>query len=98
MDTTNPGREVLKGESLDQRKGEILGIAGLMGSGRTELVSTLFGDYDRVVKGRIELDGKEIAIGFARDTMSHGISLVPEERKRPGLVLMPTHLQDMSVP
>jgi len=76
MDPANPGREVLKGVSLDLRKGEILGIAGLMGSGRTELVSTLFGEYARVVKGRIELDGKEIAIGSAREAMSHGISLV----------------------
>jgi D-xylose transport system ATP-binding protein len=89
---------VLKGVSLDLRKGEILGIAGLMGSGRTELVSTLFGEYARVVKGRIELDGKEIAIGSARDAMSHGISLVPEDRKRLGLVLMQTILQNMSLP
>jgi len=98
MDPANPGREVLKGVSLDLRKGEILGIAGLMGSGRTELVSTLFGEYARVVKGRIELDGKEIAIGSARDAMSHGISLVPEDRKRLGLVLMQTILQNMSLP
>src|SRR2546422_5504872 len=98
MDPANPGREVLKGVSLDLRKGEILGIAGLMGSGRTELVSTLFGEYARVVKGRIELDGKEIAIGSARDAMSHGISLVPEDRERLGLVLMQTILQNMSLP
>jgi D-xylose transport system ATP-binding protein len=97
-DPANPGKEVLKGVSLDLRKGEILGIAGLMGSGRTELVSTLFGEYARVTKGRIELDGKEIAIGSARDAMSHRIGLVPEDRKRLGLVLIQTILQNMSLP
>jgi D-xylose transport system ATP-binding protein len=98
MDPADPDREVLKGVSLDLRKGEILGIAGLMGSGRTELVSTLFGEYARVVKGRIELDGEEISIKSARDAMAHGIGLVPEDRKRLGLVLMQTILQNMSLP
>ena len=98
IDPLDPDREVLKGVSLDLRKGEILGIAGLMGSGRTELVSTLFGEYARVVEGRIELDGKEIAIRNARDAMSHRIGLVPEDRKRMGLVLIQTILQNMSLP
>jgi D-xylose transport system ATP-binding protein len=98
LDPANPAKEVLRGVSLDVRKGEILGIAGLMGSGRTELVSTLFGEYARVVKGRIVLDGEEIVIRSAREAMSHGISLVPEDRKRMGLVLMQTILQNMSLP
>lgn len=97
-DPADPGREVLKGVSLDLRKGEILGIAGLMGSGRTELVSTLFGEYARVTRGRIELDGKEIAIRNARDAMSHRIGLVPEDRKRLGLILIQTILKNMSLP
>jgi D-xylose transport system ATP-binding protein len=98
LDPANPAKEVLKGVSLEVRKGEILGIAGLMGSGRTELVTTLFGEYARVTKGRILLDGKEIVIGSARDAMKHGISLVPEDRKRMGLVLIQTILQNMSLP
>jgi D-xylose transport system ATP-binding protein len=97
-DPGNPRREVLKGVSLELRKGEILGIAGLMGSGRTELVSTLFGEYARVVKGRIELDGEEIQVGSAREAMAHRISLVPEDRKRMGLVLPQTILENMSLP
>jgi len=97
-DPDNPGKEVLKGVSLDVRKGEILGIAGLMGSGRTELVSTLFGEYAHVVKGRIVLDGREIVLRSARDAMRHGISLVPEDRKRMGLVLIQSILQNMSLP
>ncbi len=97
-DPSHPGKEVLAGVSFDLRKGEILGIAGLMGSGRTELVSTLFGEYARIVQGRIELDGKEIVIGSARDAMAHGIGLVPEDRKRLGLVLGQSILQNMSLP
>ncbi len=97
-DPVNPRREVLKGVSLELRKGEILGIAGLMGSGRTELVSTLFGEYGRVVKGRIELDGKEIAVKSAREAMAHRIGLVPEDRKRLGLVLIQSIQQNMSLP
>ena len=98
---TDPGdssREVVKGASFELRKGEILGIAGLMGSGRTELVTTIFGEYGLVTAGRMTLDGEEIKIGSAREAMSKGISLVPEDRKRLGLVLIQTILQNISLP
>jgi len=72
---------VVKGVDFELRKGEILGIAGLMGSGRTELVTTLFGEYGEITAGTIRLDGQEIQIGSARQAMNHGISLVPEDRK-----------------
>ena len=55
-------REVLKGVSFNLRKGEILGIAGLMGSGRTELVMTIFGEYAKITQGKIKLEGREITI------------------------------------
>jgi len=97
-DPRDSGREVVKGVSFDLRRGEILGIAGLMGSGRTELVTTIFGEYGLVTAGKISLDGKEITIGSAREAMSHGISLVPEDRKGQGLVLMQTILQNISLP
>jgi len=97
-DPGNPAREVLKGVDFDLRKGEILGIAGLMGSGRTELVTTLFGEYGHLTAGAIHLDGKKIQIGSAREAMSYGISLVPEDRKGQGLVLAQTILQNISLP
>ncbi len=87
-----------QGVDFDLRKGEILGIAGLMGSGRTELVTTLFGEYGLITAGKIILDGKEITIGSAREAMANGISLVPEDRKRLGLVLIQTILQNISLP
>jgi D-xylose transport system ATP-binding protein len=97
-DPLDPSREVLKGVDLELRKGEILGIAGLMGSGRTELVTTIFGEYATVTGGAMELDGEELRIASAREAMSKGISLVPEDRKRQGLVLIQTILQNISLP
>ncbi len=92
------GREVLKGVSFNLRKGEILGIAGLMGSGRTELVMTLFGEYAKVTQGTMKLNGQEIKISNGNDAMRKGISLVPEDRKRHGLVLMQSILKNISLP
>jgi D-xylose transport system ATP-binding protein len=86
----NKGREVLKGVSFDLRKGEILGIAGLMGSGRTELVMTIFGEYGKITR--------EIKINNGHDAMQNGISLVPEDRKRHGLVLIQSILKNITLP
>ncbi len=91
-------REVLKGVSLTLRKGEILGIAGLMGSGRTELVMTIFGEFAKITQGVLILGGHEIKIKNSHSAMEHGISLVPEDRKRHGLVLMQTILKNISLP
>jgi D-xylose transport system ATP-binding protein len=68
-----------------------------MGSGRTELVMTLFGEYAKVNRGKIKLDGREITIRNSRDAMRHGISLVPEDRKRHGLVLIQSILRNISL-
>jgi D-xylose transport system ATP-binding protein len=95
---TDKGREVLKGVTFDLRKGEILGIAGLMGSGRTELVMTIFGEYAKVTKGTMKIEGHEIKINNGNEAMKLGISLVPEDRKRHGLVLMQSILKNISLP
>jgi D-xylose transport system ATP-binding protein len=92
------GKEVLKGVNFDLRKGEILGIAGLMGSGRTELVMTIFGEYGKVTRGSMKLFGKEITIANGHSAMEHGISLVPEDRKRHGLILIQSILKNISLP
>ena len=89
--------EILKGVSFNLRQGEILGIAGLMGSGRTELVMTLFGEYGKVTQGKVKMEGKEIQIHSSRAAVQHGISLVPEDRKRHGLVLMQSILRNISL-
>lgn len=94
----NKARDILKGVTFDLRKGEILGIAGLMGSGRTELVMTLFGEYGKVKEGSVKLDGQELNIKSSNDAMKSGISLVPEDRKRHGLVLIQSILKNISLP
>ena len=68
------------------RHGEILGLAGLVGSGRTELARAVFG-IDRRLGGSDPLDGEPVAIAAPRDAIDRGIYLVPEDRKRSGLLL-----------
>jgi D-xylose transport system ATP-binding protein len=97
-DPNNANRKILDGISFNVRKGEILGIAGLMGSGRTELVLTLFGEYAKITKGQIRLDGKPIEPKSARQAIDSGLSLVPEDRKRMGLVLIQSILKNISLP
>ena len=79
VDPNETSRKVLEGVTFDLRRGEILGIAGLMGSGRTELVTTIFGEYGKITGGSIKLEGQELHIHNARDAMHKGISLVPED-------------------
>jgi D-xylose transport system ATP-binding protein len=89
---------VIKNVSFDLRKGEILGIAGLMGSGRTELVTAIFGEYGKRISGEIFLEGKIVKIRSARDAMKYGIGLVPEDRKKMGLVLIQEVFKNISLP
>ncbi|HET6436884.1 MAG TPA: sugar ABC transporter ATP-binding protein, partial [Anaeromyxobacter sp.] len=95
--TALPGAEKLRVEGLTRhgvcrdvsfsvRRGEILGVAGLVGAGRTEIVELIFGSRRRDA-GKIFVDGKEVNVRSPRDAVQRGIALIPEERKRQGLVL-----------
>jgi ribose transport system ATP-binding protein len=79
-------KEVLHDISFDLHAGEVLGIAGLLGSGRTELVRAIFG-RDPVDGGEIRVNGKQITDPSPVKMKAHGIGLTPEDRKRQGLVL-----------
>ncbi len=96
--TEHAGRKAVDDVSFSLRKGEILGIAGLMGSGRSELVLSIFGEYGRKQTGTIILEGKPVKIKSAKEAMSNGISLVPEDRKRLGLVVDQSILKNISLP
>jgi ABC-type sugar transport system ATPase subunit len=72
--------------SFELREGEILGLAGLVGSGRTEVANVLFGTQP-YQSGEIRIDGKTVRIGSATEAIRHGVALVPEERRAQGLVL-----------
>ncbi len=83
--------------SLHARPGEILGLAGLVGSGRTSLARALFG-IEPALGGGILLDGKPVRIGSPRDAIAQGVYLVPEDRKLSGLVLDMSIAQNVTLP
>jgi D-xylose transport system ATP-binding protein len=87
-DPANPGRFVVKDVSFEVKKGEILGIGGLMGAGRTALLSSLFGAARGRMEGRIVVNGIErTPFASPREAIAEGIALVSEDRKKYGLVL-----------
>ncbi|ROR72399.1 multiple monosaccharide ABC transporter ATP-binding protein [Bogoriella caseilytica] len=89
MHPTQAGRVVVENASLHVRAGEIVGIAGLMGAGRTELAMSLFGQsYGRYTGGRAYLRGKEIQSRSVAEAISHGLAYVSEDRKKYGLNLI----------
>lgn len=84
-----PDRQVIQDVSLHIRSGEIVGIAGLMGAGRTELAMSLFGKaYGTKISGTILKHGKELKIPTITKAIEHGIAYVTEDRKHYGLILM----------
>lgn len=76
----------VKDVSFSLRRGEVLGIAGLVGAGRTEAVQCLCGVWPGRREGEIFIDGKPVAIGNCPQAIAHGIVMVPEDRKRDGIV------------
>ncbi len=81
------GKKVIDDVSFVLRKGEILGISGLMGAGRTELFTSLFGGYKGKKQGTVFIDGKETIIRNPADAIKVGMAYVSEDRKKYGLVL-----------
>lgn len=83
--------------SLTLHKGEILGFAGLVGAGRSELWNAVFG-ADKILSGEILLDGKPVDLKTPRDAVANGIALCPEDRKEQGLVLHQTVCNNVTIP
>ena len=103
-----PGKELLRVErltgagkfrdvSLTLREGEIVGLAGLVGAGRSEFAHAVFG-LDAPTSGSVFVDGKPAAIRVPKDAIRLGLGLVPEDRKRQGLVLGESGLHNTSLP
>lgn len=86
-DAEQRGRKVIDNVSFQVRKGEIVGIAGLMGAGRTELVMSLFGAYPGRKEGEVEIQGRKVQIRDTEAAIRHGLALVSEDRKKYGVVL-----------
>ena len=81
-------RKVVDDVSIKVHKGEVVGISGLMGAGRTELAKSIFGkSYGSHISGTLLLDGKEVNLKNAKDAIKHKIAYVTEDRKGDGLIL-----------
>ena len=99
-DPANPGRLVLDGVSFAVRAGEVLGIVGLMGSGRTALVSSLFGLARGAVSGTLRVPGRSSRKPFRNpaEAIGAGLVLAGEDRKRHGLVAGASVLENLTLP
>ncbi|GKU25754.1 multiple monosaccharide ABC transporter ATP-binding protein [Clostridium folliculivorans] len=84
-----PQRKVIKDMNIKVKKGEIVGLSGLMGAGRTEFAMSIFGKaYGTHITGKIFKDGKEITVNSIRQAIEHGIAYTTEDRKTAGLNLI----------
>ncbi len=82
--------------NMNLHRGEILGIIGLVGAGRTELMASIFG-LDKADSGILKIDGKEVDIKTVQDAIEHGIALVPENRLTEGLFLQKSIKENINV-
>ena len=91
------GEKHVKNASFNAYKGEILGIAGLMGAGRTELVTGIFGGFPKESSGDVHLEGERLGLKSPKAAIDRGIGLVTEDRKAMGLVLGQSVLHNMMI-
>lgn len=92
----NPGVDLVSGVSFDLRPGEILGLAGLMGAGRTELMESLFGLGAAPKRGQAEIEGKPYSPSDPGRAVARGLALVPEDRRRHGFLPTKSILENIT--
>lgn len=96
-DLDNPEKNIVKDVSFAVRKGEVLGIAGLMGAGRSELLMSLFGAWQGRTSGDVFVESRKVSINSPSEAIKNGIGFVTEDRKRLGLILEQTILDNMTL-
>ncbi|MCB1022914.1 MAG: xylose ABC transporter ATP-binding protein [Acidobacteria bacterium] len=96
-DPINSNKKLVDNVSFSVKKGEVLGIAGLMGAGRSELLMTIFGAWSGRYEGEIYFEGQKAEIESPADAIKYGIGFVTEDRKRYGLVLEQTILDNTTL-
>jgi len=97
FDAENPGKKLVNNVSFSVKKGEVLGISGLMGAGRSELLMALFAAWNGRISGEIFVEGKKVEIDCPSKAIEHGIGFVTEDRKRFGLLLDQTLLDNLTL-
>ncbi|MGI8639185.1 MAG: xylose ABC transporter ATP-binding protein [Pyrinomonadaceae bacterium] len=97
FDVDNPNKKLVDEVSFSVRKGEVLGIAGLMGAGRSELLMSIFGAWQGKTSGETFIEGRKIEINSPSDAIKNGIGFVTEDRKRFGLLLDQTILDNLTL-
>ncbi|NLU32463.1 MAG: ATP-binding cassette domain-containing protein [Clostridiaceae bacterium] len=94
-----PDRQVIKNVNIKVRRGEVVGISGLMGAGRTEFAMSIFGKaYGTRISGQIFKDGKPVQFNTVRDAIDHGVSYLTEDRKSAGLILIDDIRHNITLP
>jgi D-xylose transport system ATP-binding protein len=96
-DPNVPGKLLVDHVSFGVRRGEVLGIAGLMGAGRSELLTAIFGAHPGRVSGQVMVQGRSVQITSPAQAIRHGIGYVTEDRKRLGLILEQAILSNMTL-
>jgi ABC-type sugar transport system ATPase subunit len=97
LEVKNLATDAVRGVSFSLRRGEVLGFAGLVGAGRTEVMRAVFG-ADKIVSGEIRLEGEPVAFRSPKDAIARGIALCPEDRKEQGLMLRRSIRDNVSIP
>lgn len=97
FDPDVPEKKLVKDVSFTVRKGEVLGISGLMGAGRSELLMAIFGAWRGKSSGEVRVEGNPVNVSCPADAIKNGIGFVTEDRKRFGLVLDQTILNNMTL-
>ena len=97
LEMENVYTDSLNNVSLTLKKGEIIGLAGLVGAGRTEVARAIFG-ADAILSGELKLDGKAVKFTEPKDAILAGVALCPEDRKEEGLILLRSIRENISMP
>ena len=97
FDPAVPGKKLVDGVSFQVRRGEVLGVAGLMGAGRSDLLMAIFGAHAGRVSGEVRIRGNRVSLDNPSDAIRHGLAFVTEDRKRFGLVLDQTILNNITL-
>ena len=92
-----PHRKLVDDVSFSVKAGEVLGIAGLMGAGRTELLTAIFGAWQGTITGSIVVNGKRLNMNSPSEAIGNGVGFVTEDRKRFGLILEQTIMDNMTL-